>query len=114
MGHEPGNAYGLELGVNESSPYQRWKRVLLFMEKRLLISKAVHDVLGRRRHIGGVSKAIRRSSFGPAGCPLLIPIANQTCVPWHANYFTLKTSRGLPEASQFSVTVDSGTIPVER
>jgi hypothetical protein len=28
----------LELGVNESGPYQQWKRVRLFMEKPLQIS----------------------------------------------------------------------------
>jgi hypothetical protein len=43
--------------MNEAGPYQQWKRILLLMEKRLQISEAILDVLRRRRHIGGVSRA---------------------------------------------------------
>jgi hypothetical protein len=36
----------LELGMNESCAYQHWIGVLVFMEKRLQISEAVHDCSG--------------------------------------------------------------------
>jgi hypothetical protein len=49
-----------------------------------------------------------------SGCLLLPPIAKQAGAPCHARYFNVKTSLGLPEASQFSVTMESGTTSVGR
>jgi len=49
-----------------------------------------------------------------SGSRLLTSIAKRVGMRRHARYFNVKTSRGLPAASQCSVTIERGTTLVGR